>query len=1431
MFPRSRHSRWLFLLLFSMYASAQCTYEVQPNFFDVPTIGVSSALRVVTQPGCAWTIPDPPEWLTFSERSGTGTTVVNVEFQPFEKPDATRETTIYIENSYYVVRQRGGGPSPTCTKWVVSPTYFTGISPAGASGEVKLDVGPDCTWNATSPMGLTISPTGGVGPATIKWTSSMETAPGPGYRGLRIGLNDVPIFLDPLPVCSGKATLDRTSWSVPWWGASGLVVVTEPKRPCYYTVQPLDPWVSTAEFNWVVPSYGLKWTVTSNTGFAPRTGRLDVGGTIVEFTQGGYPCPLSLTPTEISFPSTGGNGSIQLVTNSGCAWVVKSAHSDVTLSKSSGTGPATIDFQVKPNLFNSKLGVAVNAGLVNDPMRGAQMIIYREAPDCSYSITPNSLTLPQAGGSAKFRVVTGTGCAWQFITMGDTGHFSLSATSGTGETEVTVSASTNQSAFTRYVLVEIGMNRLSIGQPGVDCAVELSPTSVSLSGLRESGTIQIKTNGPACPWTASSSVDWLEISATSGTGSGSLTFEAAPNFEGAARQGGLNISGKTVSLTQQTAECTVTLDQSEIRASEQGGAIGTYVRANPEGCPWTVTGLPSWIRFSPPSYPGTGSLHLNVDSNYFAPPRSAILRVRSRTLTVRQDGCVVQVSPSSAEVTEDGSSVPINVTTNPEGCKWTLVASDHWLYPEPLTGNGTGTAVIHVRDNGMPTARVGRVSAGPASVEIRQKGTQNCSFTLAPETVTVSASGGTGTFRVIASEDNCDWALRSDAAPLNFTPSSGKGSVEVRYAAGPNPFSEPRELLAFVADKRLTFQQAGRVEETASLVVEPQTELRFAARFGDGAVPTQNVRLRNTGQREVQYNSRIQFEGKAWLTVEPSAGTAPGGNSAGTWIALKADLTGIEPGTHRALITFLPQGEGDGTQLAARLDMSADAQPSIVIETPRLDFRSQDPMQAQEGTLILSNPSSQPVEATLSVVPEAAKWLTIAGETNVRISRSSPAVVQVKMDPADLQPGSHEGQIAVKSGESRLSIPVTVLVTATEAPSQPESNFVELRFQEGGNAPVVYVPIRGGELESMAVRLAVGAPEWLATWPANTDEESKIGITARPEVMKAGLHAGLIVLGDRDGKNSILVHARVEQGPVTAGVKFAPPWLLLRAEKRQAHVGGELRVVGDDAELATYKAVFVPAPGEPAFAAVLLGAQPGQLRVEATPENLEAGTYRGSVELRFEDGSTAQAPINLIIEERGGVCAEEAGSLVLLSHGRLVKVNPGMLVTLRATVVDKCGTVLDRPIHLRTKAGTSYLFEKSPDGNTVLVWNPSEAEVNEGSVEIVAAGLEPLALQIEGAGDGSFPRVRTWNWLDNDRSILVLEGQGFAKEEATSDGWQRLGQTVVWLGDAALGLLRVSPTRIEAKLPAGTLPGLSGDIVVEYDGRMSTPIHLVWPTP
>ena len=252
---------------------------------------------------------------------------------------------------------------------------------------------------------------------------------------------------------------------------------------------------------------------------------------------------------------------------------------------------------------------------------------------CSYSLSAASASFGAGSGTGTVGVTSAASCAWtansnaSWITV-------TSGASGTGNGSVGYSVQANTGAARNGTLTVAGQT-FTVYQAAQACSYSLAPQSAGLPASGGTGSFTV-TSPSGCAWTATSSAGWLHVTAgSSGSGTGTVSYGADPNF-GSARSATISVAGQMFTLSQDAVACTYSLGASAISFTYLGGG-GNLAVAAPAGCPWTASTTFNWISISLGSGTGSGTLYYSVDANAGA-ARSGTITVQAQTFTVNEDG-------------------------------------------------------------------------------------------------------------------------------------------------------------------------------------------------------------------------------------------------------------------------------------------------------------------------------------------------------------------------------------------------------------------------------------------------------------------------------------------------------------------------------------------------------------------------------------------------------------------------------------------------------------------------------------------------------------------------------------------------------------------------------------------------------------------------
>ncbi|MCB9187167.1 MAG: T9SS type A sorting domain-containing protein [Flavobacteriales bacterium] len=215
------------------------------------------------------------------------------------------------------------------------------------------------------------------------------------------------------------------------------------------------------------------------------------------FTQGGN---MTITWNSSNVPS---NAPITLqVVNCLNSTVVPPTIVDGTITNVAPQSYTWNNIGLSPGNYRIKIYQTNNPSSVNNNSQLSNQgtgCFTVQAPTCTYSISPNSSTVQQQGGSYTVNVTTQAGCTWSASNNGNS-WISVSPASGTGSGTVTVTVSANSGAA-RSGNITIANNSHTVDQNGVSCTGPSNPSNPVIAA-----------NGMNLSWGASS-------------GSPSITYE------------------------------------------------------------------------------------------------------------------------------------------------------------------------------------------------------------------------------------------------------------------------------------------------------------------------------------------------------------------------------------------------------------------------------------------------------------------------------------------------------------------------------------------------------------------------------------------------------------------------------------------------------------------------------------------------------------------------------------------------------------------------------------------------------------------------------------------------------------------------------------------------------------------------------------------
>jgi len=296
-------------------------------------------------------------------------------------------------------------------------------------------------------------------------------------------------------------------------------------------------------FQWAYDSSGTKTIElhTTEGGVATQTVNVQATGKCP------VTCTYSVSPSSLSVSAAGGQQTVSVGAGPTCQWSARSNVSWITaVSPSSSSGNAFVTFNVAVNSGSARNGTLTIAGkpvTVNQSASGSGsgFTISDTTPDIGQTVTfttsasPTSWDMGGPNCAGESQIIP---CPNPALCQQVTWSY---PTQGTKTVKLTTSAGTTVKSLT---VQSTGVC------PGTNCEYALSPTSASVPADGDSGSFDVVTDA-GCPWTATTSDDWIRITAgSSGAGSGTVTYAVDPNLEPGDRTGSIQVKDQTFTITQ-----------------------------------------------------------------------------------------------------------------------------------------------------------------------------------------------------------------------------------------------------------------------------------------------------------------------------------------------------------------------------------------------------------------------------------------------------------------------------------------------------------------------------------------------------------------------------------------------------------------------------------------------------------------------------------------------------------------------------------------------------------------------------------------------------------------------------------------------------------------------------------------------------------------
>jgi len=303
------------------------------------------------------------------------------------------------------------------------------------------------------------------------------------------------------------------------------------------------------------------------------------------------------------------------------------------------------------------------------------------------------------------------------------------AAPGSGSAILTLNAASTAAAgpYTIYLTaVGAGLNQTVPLAVTIQskCSYAINPTSAAPAAAGGNFTATITTSN-GCAWTASTVVNWINITGASGTGSGTLYYSVLANSSTGSRSAAILVAGLSLPVTQSGATSNVPpLNPPSATFAAAGGRSSVTVTLPNPNAAWTATSNASWITISSGASSNGGNKTVNylVAANSGA-QRTGYITIAGLAFLVSQAGtsCSYGVTLGNMTAAPGGFNGSAKVSTSAPSCQWSASSKVTWIdITSGSPGTGPGTVHFFVANNPNSSARVGDLTVAGFTVQVTE---------------------------------------------------------------------------------------------------------------------------------------------------------------------------------------------------------------------------------------------------------------------------------------------------------------------------------------------------------------------------------------------------------------------------------------------------------------------------------------------------------------------------------------------------------------------------------------------------------------------------------------------------------------------------------------------------------------------------------------
>jgi uncharacterized protein (TIGR03437 family) len=487
--------------------------------------------------------------------------------------------------------------------------------------------------------------------------------------------------------------------------------------------------------------------------------------------------------------------------------------------------------------------------------------------------------------------------------------------------------------------------------------------------------------------------------------------------------------------------------------------------------------------------PAAQTVSMNTSSgepvNYAATASTSWMTLVGHASGTTPDSFTVSVNPAGVPAGANTGQISIAVANSATGASLGTVTIGVTFYV-----SNSALLLVNPSQPVVLTAQAPSNQIITQNVMLTSTNTDLLSLSVQPPQ---TSSGGQWLF-VFSAPPSTPGTLSLYAVPNGLGPGVYTGSITVT-ATGPG---------GVVLDSPYTIPVI--LNMTTGSISANVTTLSFTQKSGGAAPASQKVNL-TSALSQTDFFVTAFDGGLGWLSA-----TVTQGRMSGT-LTISVNGSGLTPGTYQGRV-IVGQNFASNSPLIIPVTLQVTA-GAISAPTTPLVFTAA----AGSTTSLTANVpvTSTPGPLSFSVATSTnntGNWLTATPVTG-----TTPATVQVAVNPTGLAVGTYGGSVTISSavaGGSPITIPVTLSVVTPQTPTVTPSTLTftytlgqavpsgqTLQVQTGGIA----TPF------SVTTQTTNGGNTWLAATPTSGTTPASITVNVNPLGLAAGTYQGTVLIG------------------------------------------------------------------------------------------------------------------------------------------------------------------------------------------------------------------------------------------------------------------------------------------------------------------------------